>query len=261
MKTSTTKDKIYIVISIFSLIAIWKIASLIINKDIILPSPEATLKEIITIIRTKVFYIAIYNTVKRATIGFVISFGAAVITGIIAGLVKPVFYLLKPIVLLQKSVPTMAVAIWVLMWLDAEKAPIVVAALIIFPIIYNNVVHGIKSVDPKLIEMAHIYKLDKKTIIKDIYIPSIKSFLLSATSISVGLNLKIIIAAEVLSQANISIGTMFQQEKASLNTAGVLAWAFIAVVIAAVFDYVFYIIQERYSLKRTRLNKKIASEV
>jgi NitT/TauT family transport system permease protein len=55
-------------------------------------------------------------------------------------------------------------------------------------------------------------------------------------AVALGLNVKVMIAAEVLSQPARGIGTMFQIERARLNTPGVFAWCAIVVGIAATLD-------------------------
>ncbi len=56
---------------------------------------------------------------------------------------------------------------------------------------------------------------------------------------SLGLCFKVIIAAEVLSQPRYGIGTIFQIERARLNTAGVMALCILLIVLAALFEAVF----------------------
>lgn len=236
MKISISQNRLYTVISIVFIIALWKFISIWVDNSIMIPSPKSTVMEFIKIIRSQNFIIIVLSTLVRVMIGFLISFISALTLGLLSGFFKPVYYLLKPLIVIQKSIPTMAIILLAIIWLKSEKAPILVGILIIFPIIYATVIQGIKSVDIKLIEMAKVYKLSKMTVMKDIYIPSIRSSLISVASATIGLNLKVIIAAEVLSQPSVSIGTSFQIEKANLNTAGVFAWALVSIIIAGGFD-------------------------
>ncbi|PAB60679.1 ABC transporter permease [Anaeromicrobium sediminis] len=246
MKDYTLKDRSYIIISTVVLILLWKITSIMVGRSIIIPSPEETLENLVTILMSTDFLRAVMSTLTRVLIGFSLSFLLALILGIISAFVTPFYYLLKPIVLLQKSVPTMAIILLAIIWLDSEMAPILVGFLVIFPIIYSAVVQGVRDMDPKLIEMANVYELSVYTKVMRIYIPAIRSSLFSVISTALGLNLKITIAAEVLSQPNISIGTSFQIEKSTLNTAGVFAWSLIAIFIAALFDMIIKYFKKKY---------------
>ncbi|WP_207653856.1 ABC transporter permease [Tepidibacter mesophilus] len=242
MKTSISQNRLYTMISILSIIVLWKFLSIWLDNPIMIPSTESTFFEFINIIKSKDFDVIIISTLTRVIIGFSISFILALILGILSVFLKPVYYLLRPIIVIQKATPTMAIILLAIIWLKSESAPILVGFLIIFPIIYSTVIQGIQNVDIKLIEMARIYKLRKIVVIKDIYIPYIMSSLISVASATIGLNLKVIIAAEVLSQPRVSIGTSFQIEKANLNTAGVFAWALVSIIIAGGFDLIIKVV-------------------
>ncbi|MCD6342953.1 MAG: hypothetical protein J7L76_04140 [Spirochaetaceae bacterium] len=66
-----------------------------------------------------------------------------------------------------------------------------------------------------------------------------------------GLSMKVIIAAEVLSQPKTGIGTMFQIERARLNTTGVFAWSLLVILLTAGMDVLFSVVKKHYG-KRDR---------
>ncbi|KXZ40436.1 Binding-protein-dependent transport system inner membrane component [Alkalithermobacter thermoalcaliphilus JW-YL-7 = DSM 7308] len=68
-----------------------------------------------------------------------------------------------------------------------------------FPIIWTNVVTGVKNVDKKLLQMAKVYKVKNTVILKRIYLPSITPYVSAAFITSLGLGWKVSVAAEVLS--------------------------------------------------------------
>lgn len=243
------KEKKYVVLSIIILIIIWKLIAIWVGKPIIIPSPEATFIELVKIIRSKIFILAVAHTFRRMVIGFVITFVSAVVLGMLSGFYDFIYYLLKPIVTLFKAVPTMAIILLAIIWLKSETAPILVAFLVVFPLLYENVVQGIREVDQHLIEMVRVYKVGRIRVIKDIYLPSIQSYLMAGISTAIGLNVKIIIAAEVLCQPYISIGTSFQMEKSNLNTAGVFAWSIIAIMIVGIFEVMVKLIKRNSRYK------------
>ncbi len=233
---STWKDKVYMGFSILVLIIIWEGLSFIIGWDIILPSPKATLHNLLEIISSSKSYIAVFNTIFKSIIGFIIAVGCASIMGIMSGIFRPIYYIFRPVVNVIKASPTIAIILLSIIWLGSDKTPVLVGFLVIFPILYSNIVEGIENVDNDLVEMATVYKVPKWTVIKDLYLPSILSYFMAGASTAIGLNLKVVIAAEVLSQSMNSIGESMQLEKYYLNTAGVFAWTIIAIITASVFE-------------------------
>jgi NitT/TauT family transport system permease protein len=170
-------------------------------------------------------------------VGFGLTFVAALVSAVLAGLWKPVRYLIGPLVVTAKAAPPISAILLALIWLGSEKAPVLVGFLVAFPIIYTNILAGVDSVDPRLVEMAAMYRIRTRRKVFELYLPSVTPYLLAATSTALGLNLRVVIMAEVLSQPPVSMGTSLQSARVFLNTAGVFAWTVVAVALAAIFDH------------------------
>lgn len=230
------KEVLYKIFSTLLILLIWQIAASLVDREMIIPAPAATLTEMLRIISAPDFIVIIGNTVKRALLGFLLALFAGIGLGVPAGYSKAFYNFLKPLVLINRAVPTMAIILLALIWLDSERAPVLVGFVVIFPILYESIVQGIRNVDGKLIEMMDLYNIKGFSRFKDLYLPSLATYLQSGMIAAMGLNLKIIVAAEVLSQPALSIGTSFQIERVYLNTAGVFAWAFITIILAAILE-------------------------
>ncbi len=212
--------------------------SKLIDNEIIFPTIKDTFANFIQIIKNPNFITIISYSVLRNLIGFIISLVLAFIIGIFSSISKTIYYLMIPIINFLSSVPTMAIIILALIWLNNEFVPIFVGFIMVFPILYETVLKGILNIDKDIIAMAQIYKADKLTIIKDIYIPSIFINLSNVFSSTLGINLKMVIAGEVLSQPKYAIGSNLQLQKMYLNTSGVFAWIIIILLIAKIVHYI-----------------------
>jgi NitT/TauT family transport system permease protein len=105
-----------------------------------------------------------------------------------------------------------------------------------FPFICINVIDGIKSVDTDLTEMATFYRVGRRRIIRELYIPGIMPFIVSGASSAMGIGWRAIITGEVLSQPRYGIGTLMQGAQTFLNVDAVIAWTIVAVVIGFLFE-------------------------
>lgn len=215
---------------------IWEGFHRVIGNSVILPSPMETLVSFKELITNQHFINILLNTLSRTIISFLIGLLLAIIIGIIAALNNWFYDLIFPIMSLFKTVPTMAIVILALIWLTNKKAPILIAILMVLPILYEAVIKGIKDIDPNILSMANIYQVKTISKIKDIYIPSVLHNIGGIFSSTIGLCLKLVIGGEVLGQPPHSIGTSIQTEKMYLNTAGVLAWILILVILSLVID-------------------------
>lgn len=237
MKDSTLNDKRLSVLSRIILIGLWIVLAEAIDNEVMFPTIGSTLTSLISIIKDPNFLSIIINSLLRSLLGFLISLFLAITTGILSSISKFVYNLMSPILNFLRSVPTMAIIILTLIWLNHDYAPMFVGFLMVFPILYETVVNAILDVDRDMIEMARLYKVDMTRIIKDIYIPVILFNLNQVFVSALGTNLKMVIAGEALSQPKYAIGSYLQLEKMYLNTSGVFAWIIIILMISKALEY------------------------
>lgn len=237
-------------ISTAALLLLWGIISYIVDNPVTIPTPLDTLKALFRIVSDQYFVVRVFESLKRIVFSFMIAFGLGLVLGLLSGAFTSVYYLLKPLMLIQRAVPTMGVILLALIWLDREIAPILVCVLVVLPIIYSAVVTGVREIDPKLMEMTSIYTFSNRKKLKHLYIPSIWTSLVSVSSSALSLNVKIAIAAEVLSQPKHAIGTGFVMEKVALETAGVLAWSIIAISLVALFQWLIEIGLSKWKISK-----------
>lgn len=244
MKDYICRNNKYILISLILIIFTWGILGENYD-DIIIPSISSTIKALNEIIGNGNFLMILFSSLKRFLIAFIITMILSVIMSILSRINNFIYNLMIPIVALLKSVPTMGIVIIALIWLNNDKAPILIGFIIVFPILYEGFIGALKSIDKKLIEMARMYKVSKKNIIKDIYIPSMIHGILPLMPSAMGLMLKVIIAGEVLGQPAYSIGGSMNLEKIYLNTPGVFAWIIIVMIITSIFDFIIKLMVRR----------------
>lgn len=237
MKDYTCRNNKYILISVALIIFTWGVLGESYD-DVIIPSIPSTLKSLDEIIGNGDFLMILFSSLKRFLIAFVITMILSIVISIFSRINNLIYNFMIPIVALLKSVPTMGIVIIALIWLNNDKAPILIGFIIIFPILYEGFVGALKSIDKKLIEMATMYKVSKKNIIKDIYAPSMVHGILPLMPSAMGLMLKVIIAGEVLGQPAYSIGGSMNLEKIYLNTPGVFAWIIIVMIVTSLFDFI-----------------------
>ena len=233
------KKYVFSLISIILFLAIWKIVSLLIGADIILPPPERVIHSITNIFVTENFTTRVMATLLRGFIGFIISYISGTIIGLLAGIFPLFRGFVQPIVSIIRSTPVISVILLALIWFNTDIVPIFVAYLMAFPIITANVIEGVTTVDKKLLDMARVYNIPLRKQIFHIYIPSILPFFIASASISLGIIWKVIIAAEVLSQPKWGIGTSLNEAKAFLLTEEVFAWTVMAILLSVGTDILF----------------------
>lgn len=115
----------------------------------------------------------------------------------------------------------------------------------VLPIIYTNVLGGIRSVDRALLEMAEVFRIPRMRVVKFIYLPQIMPFFYSACSVSLGLAWKAGVAAEVIGIPKGSVGEQMQQAKVYLDTPDLFAWTLVVVVMSLAFEKIMLALVRR----------------
>jgi len=206
------------------------------DSDFIMPSPGKTFLTATKLFTDPDFIAVVGMTIIRGLIGFFISAFLGLLLGIVAGISQGFNAFLSPVLITVRSVPVIAILLLALIWFSPGTVPVFIALLTMFPFICTNVIDGIRSVDRDIIEMAKFYRISRRRIIYEVYIPAIMPFIISGASSAMGIGWRAIIIGEVLSQPKYGIGTMMQAQQTFLNVDAVIAWTIIAVLISYGFE-------------------------
>ena len=236
MKSYILKNKKLPVISRISLIILWILLAKTIDNEIIVPKINTTFVSMLEIIKDSDFLNIVTYTILRSLLGFLISLFLAISLGVLSSVSKIVASLMEPVLKLLNSTPTIAIILLALIWLSSEFVPMFVGFLMVFPILFESVLNSILNIDKNIIQMASLYKVSKIGIVKNIYMPNILYNLSNIFNSALGINLKMVIGGEVLSQPQYAIGSSLQLERMYLNTPGVFAWIIIIILISFIFD-------------------------
>lgn len=229
---------LYPVAAFLVFFAVWFLVAEIIGIELILPTPVEAFRRLFQLMTESEgsFWIALGGTLGRTLWSFALGYGVALILSVVAYLVKPVGRLFQPIVLILRATPTMSIILLSLIWLSSKTAPVLIAFLIVFPILYASFVGSLEGVDKSLIDMAKLYRVPKTRMIAKIFIPSILPDMFVAVRSTLSLNVKIMISAEVLAQTVDSMGLQMQISKVYFDTAELMAWTIAAVVLSYLLE-------------------------
>lgn len=237
-------DILYPFIALGLIVVLWVITAKAVNSNIILPKFSSTMKAFFELFAQKEFYVAIGNSLFRVVISFAISFVCALVLAIFASMLKGANRILSFMTSIMRAIPTMSIILLALIWLTTKQAPMLVAILVIFPLQFEGILNAILNVDPRLIEMAKIYNVPKKKIIFKLYLPETASGIFSTIKSTISLNVKLVIAAEVMAQTRDSIGVQMQYASTYLQMDVLLAWTIVAVILGLILEGLVLLVQK-----------------
>ena len=217
----------------------WEIAALLIHQRILLVTPVAVARRLCTIWRVEGFARAIWFSFYHISGGFLLGLILGCLLAYLAAKHPVVETLLWPWMATIKSVPVASFVVICLIWLSARNLSVFISFLIVIPIIYQNVLEGLRAENREMQEVATVFQLPWRKRFRYIELPKLRPFLLSACRVTTGMAWKAGIAAEIIGVPNGSIGKMLYTAKIYLDTDDLLAWTVIIVVISVVAEKVF----------------------
>ncbi|WP_424630605.1 aliphatic sulfonate ABC transporter permease SsuC [Bradyrhizobium sp. SYSU BS000235] len=149
----------------------------------------------------------------RAAVGFVIGGGIGFAFGLANGLSELSSKLTDTTLQMVRNVPHLALIPLVILWFGIdESAKIFLVALGVFFPIYINTLHGIRTVDPQLIEMGRIYGMTNGELFRRVIFPGALPSIFVGLRFALGIMWLTLIVAETIA-ASSGLGYMAMQAR------------------------------------------------
>jgi len=212
------------------LIAFWQIASAqgwLSTR--VLPAPVEVVTAAWTLTVSGELRTHVQISAWRALTGLAIGGGLGLVLGLLTGSVRIFETLLDSTLQMVRNIPALALIPLVILWFGIdESAKLFLIAISVFFPIYLNTFHGIRNVDPQLIEMGRTYGLSRWQLYREVILPGALSSILVGLRFSLGLMWVILIVAETISaQSGIGYLTMNAREflQTDIVLVGILLYA------------------------------------
>jgi sulfonate transport system permease protein len=149
----------------------------------------------------------------RASVGFAIGGGIGFAFGLANGLSQLSSKLTDTTLQMVRNVPHLALIPLVILWFGIdESAKLFLVALGVFFPIYLNTLHGIRTVDPQLIEMGRIYGMSNSELFRRVIFPSALPSIFVGVRFALGIMWLTLIVAETIA-ASSGLGYMAMQAR------------------------------------------------
>ncbi|MCL1834803.1 MAG: ABC transporter permease subunit [Oscillospiraceae bacterium] len=245
MTSSTSPGKLARVLRVWPVVAwllIWQGLSMYIGHEVLLVSPVTVARRLAQLVGEAVFWSSVFFSLRRIAFGFLLAAVTGVLFAALAARFRRIEEFLAPVVVLFKSTPVASFTILALIWVSSRNLSVLVSYLMVMPIVYTNVLNGIKSANPKLLEMADVFGIPAGRRIAYIYVSQVLPFFQSACLVGLGLCWKAGIAAEVIGIPGGSIGEKLYMAKVYLATPDLFAWTLTIICVSVVFERLFMLL-------------------
>lgn len=188
----------------------------------ILPAPSAVAAAAWSLAVSGELWQHVRISALRALWGLLLGGGLGLALGLLNGSSRTAETLLDTTLQMIRNIPVLALIPLVILWFGIEEtAKLALLSLGVFFPVYLNTFHGIRSVDPALIEMGRSYGLSGWPLYRDVILPGALPSILVGLRFALGLVWVILIVTETIS-AQSGIGYMTMNAREFLQTDVVL---------------------------------------
>lgn len=233
------KDRLGKALAVIFALLVWQTAAVAVDQSILLVSPVDVALRLTTIWQVEGFASSIWFSFYHIAGGFLLALVSGILLAALSGRFRWVETALWPFMITVKTVPVASFVVICLIWLSAQNLSVFISFLIVLPVVYGNVLQGIKSEDGKMLEVAEVFRMPVLRRILYIHMPQLKPFILSACATALGMSWKAGIAAEIIGTPDGSIGKQLYYAKIYLDTDDLLCWTVIIVIVSVAFEKLF----------------------
>jgi sulfonate transport system permease protein len=195
----------------------------------VLPAPIEVINAAWTLAVSGELWTHVKVSAGRALLGLAVGGSLGLAFGLLTGSLRIAETLLDSSFQMLRNIPALALIPLVILWFGIdEMAKLFLISVSVFFPIYLNTFHGIRNVDPGLIEMGRTYGLNRRQLYMQVVLPGALSSILVGLRFSLGLMWVILIVAETISaQAGIGYLTMNAREflQTDIVLVGILLYA------------------------------------
>lgn len=241
---------------LFFWLLMWQVLALAVDNPILLVTPGETLTRLGELGRQMSFWLSVANSLLRIGAGFLLGFIVAIVLAGVSARFPLAEELLQPVMNLMKTVPVASFVVLLLIWWGSSMLAVAVCFLVVLPNIYINTLEGLKAADVRLLEMAKVFRMSAGNRFFYVYRPALRPFLTGGMKLALGMCWKSGVAAEVIGTPQYSIGGGMYLSKIHLDTAGVLAWTAVILLLSLCFEKGVLWLTDRFFAWNPRLRKK-----
>ncbi|ENO92323.1 ABC transporter permease [Thauera mechernichensis] len=222
--------------SLFLLLAAWEAVSLVYGP-LVMPDPRSAFATLWALIDSGAAWPELAATARRALSGYVLAVLAGSVLGLVAGLSMTASMMSRPLVTVLMGTPPIAWLVLAMLWFGAsDGTPVFTVFVAAFPVIFIGALQGTRTLDNHLRGMAEAFRLPRRMMFVDVYLPHVVSYLFPAWIAALGTAWKVVVMAELLATQD-GVGAALAVSRSHLDTASTMAWIAAVVGLLLAVEY------------------------
>lgn len=238
--------------AIGSLLALWEIAALIIDKSFLLPTVPQVMRRLWNSLTDAEFMGGVRSSMIRLAIGYPIACVLGAALGLLAGVSRSFAVYLRSLISILQSIPPITWVPFFVILFDFGNKPIITVITIasFFPMALS-VMNATEGVNRIHLELARVLGANKRQLLVKVFLPESLPAFVTGAQVAFGNAWRSLIAAEMVGGAMSGLGYYSSWRGEVADMEGVLLSIMVIGAIAAFLDH-FVLERLKRSLLRWR---------
>ena len=198
-------------------------------------------------------------TMEEAILGFLIGTAGGVVAGVLLGQVRFLSEVLSPYIKAVNALPRIVLgALFVIVLGLGISSKIVLAAFLVFFVVFFNAYQGVREVDGNLVNNARVLGASRMQVIRNVVLPSAMTWIIASLHVAFGFAVIGAIVGEVLG-AQHGLGVLITDSQNNFNTDGIFAGMIIIGLIALVAEWLISLLERRLLAWRPQMSSEASA--
>ena len=204
-------------------------------------------------------WLQIYTTMEEAVFGFLIGVAAGIVVGVLLGQFRFLSEVLSPYIKAVNALPRIVLgALFVIVLGLGISSKIVLAAFLVFFVVFFNAYQGVREVDGNLVNNARVLGASRMQVIRNVVLPSAMTWIIASLHVAFGFAVIGAVVGEVLG-AQHGLGVLITDSQNNFNTDGIFAGMIIIGLIALIAEWLISLLERRLLAWRPQMSSEASA--
>jgi len=185
----------------------------------------------------------VWVTMKEALLGFLFGTLSGIIVGVLLGQVRFLSDVLSPYIKAANALPRIVLGSIFVVWLGlGTSSKVLLAAVLVFFVVFFNAFQGVREVDDQLIANVRILGASRWDVVRNVVIPSALTWIIASLHVAFGFSVIGAIVGEFLG-AQQGLGLIISTAQNNFDPDGVFAAMVLIAVIALTAEWLIGLLE------------------
>ena len=145
------------------------------------------------------FWLQIWVTLEESILGFIVGVTSGIFLGVLLGEIPYLAQVVGPYIKIVNALPRIVLGSIFVMWLGLGlSSKVLLAAVLVFFVVFFNAFQGVRSVDRNLISNARILGASRLQVVRHVVFPSAMTWIIASLHVALGFSIIGAIVGEFL---------------------------------------------------------------